>query len=92
MFGQFTTLPINLLLFNVCDTSGHSRSFSIMAMNTNGETPSANAIERGNKLLAEMESFATGAGCRRRCLLKYFGEDMGEGRRREDRVAHLLAS
>ncbi|CAM9610742.1 unnamed protein product, partial [Laminaria digitata] len=37
-------------------------------------------IDRGNKLLAEMESFATGSGCRRRSLLKYFGEDMGDAK------------
>lgn len=59
-----------------------------MAMSTNGESPSATTIERGNKLLAEMESFATGAGCRRRSLLKYFGEDMGETDQ-EGRAAHM---
>lgn len=51
---------------------------SIMEMSTNGMKPSANSVEIGNKLLAEMEKFATSPGCRRRALLKYFGEDMGE--------------
>lgn len=58
-----------------------------MAMGTNGEAPTATTIERGNKLLAEMESFATGAGCRRRSLLRYFGEDTGETDKKEP-MAH----
>ena len=51
-----------------------------MEMPNNGVRPSAKSLEIGNKLLAEMEKFATSPGCRRRSLLKYFGEDMGERR------------
>lgn len=49
-----------------------------MSMSTNGIAPSAETIRRSNELLAKMENFATGPGCRRRTLLTYFGEDMGE--------------
>lgn len=35
-------------------------------------------VERDLQLLAAMEKFATAPGCRRKALLAYFGEDMGE--------------
>lgn len=49
-----------------------------MSMSTSGIAPSASTIRRSNELIAKMENFATGPGCRRRALLMYFGEDMGE--------------
>lgn len=49
-----------------------------MAMGTSGVAVTATSTERSNQLLAKMVKFATGLGCRRRALLMYFGEDMGE--------------
>ncbi|CAM9478460.1 unnamed protein product [Ascophyllum nodosum] len=63
-----------VLLFSRGDAS---KQRSIMEMPNSGVRPSAKSLEIGNKLLAEMEKFATSPGCRRRSLLKYFGEDMG---------------
>ncbi|CAM9820322.1 unnamed protein product, partial [Ectocarpus sp. 4 AP-2014] len=37
-------------------------------------------LPANNKLLAEMEKFSTSPGCRRRAILAYFGEDMGDSK------------
>lgn len=49
-----------------------------MGMSTNGVPPSPAVLERDFKLLAAMAKFATASTCRRRALLGYFGEDLGE--------------
>lgn len=51
---------------------------SIMGMSTSGAPTPPAVIARDLKLLAAMEKFATAPGCRRKALLGYFGEDMGE--------------
>lgn len=50
----------------------------IMSTSTTGVPVTRETMARENELLAKMEQFATAPGCRRKALLAYFGEDMGE--------------
>lgn len=87
--SQAKTLPALILIASADVTLKFMRArlvhnyaratwYSIIAMSTTGAPTSPAVVERDLKLLAAMEKFATAPDCRRKALLGYFGEDMGE--------------